>query len=108
MGYSVEETIRYNQLFDVYQNLLTEKQKDYFRYYFSDDYSLSEISEILKVSRNAVHLQIRGIIKNLENFEEKLEFVKKNSYIDDLLKALEKEDLTEESRKLIKIIEKVK
>jgi hypothetical protein len=109
MGYSVEEIIRFNDLFDLYQELLTEKQRIYFRYYFSDNYSLSEISEILGVSRNAVFLQIKNVIKNIEEFEEKLRLLELNKNIEGLIIELRKNDKLEQTIKdLINKIEKVK
>lgn len=39
---------------DCYSDLLTEKQQTYLEYYYQEDYSLSEIAQILDVSRNAV------------------------------------------------------
>lgn len=108
MAYSIEETIRLNNLFDIYQDLLTDKQKEYFKYYFSDNYSLSEIAEILDVSRNAVHLQVKNIIKNLESFDEKLKLLEKNKNYHELIEALKKENLSDSVQKFINKIEKVK
>lgn len=108
MGYNVEETIKLNQLFDIYQELLTEKQKEYFDYYFLKDYSLAEIAEIFDISRNAVHIQIKNIIKHLEEFEAKLKVLERNSNIIDLLEELKKEEnLSSRTKTLIKKIEKV-
>jgi predicted DNA-binding protein YlxM (UPF0122 family) len=108
MGYSLEETIKLNQLYDIYNQLLTDKQREYFSYYFKDNYSLSEIAEILDVSRNAVHLQIKNVVKNLEELDIKLGIIEQNKKISKLLKALEKEKLSGETMEIIKEIEKVK
>jgi predicted DNA-binding protein YlxM (UPF0122 family) len=108
MGYSLEETIKLNQLYDIYNQLLTDKQREYFSYYFKDNYSLSEIAEILAVSRNAVHLQIKNVVKNLEELDIKLGIIEQNKKISKLLKALEKEKLSGETMEIIKEIEKVK
>jgi predicted DNA-binding protein YlxM (UPF0122 family) len=108
MGYSLEETIKLNQLYDIYNQLLTDKQREYFSYYFKDNYSLSEIAEILDVSRNAVHLQIKNVVKNLEELDIKLGIIEQNKKISKLLKALEKEKLNGETMAIIKEIEKVK
>jgi hypothetical protein len=108
MGYSVEETVRLNQLFDIYQELLTEKQRVYFGYYFSEDYSLSEIAEILNVSRNAVHIQIKNIIQHLESFDAKLKLLTNKNLQDELLEQLKKENLSQETLELIEKIEKVR
>ncbi|MGD9964226.1 MAG: YlxM family DNA-binding protein [Candidatus Izemoplasmatales bacterium] len=108
MAYNIEETIRLNQLFDIYQELLTEKQKEYFRYYFSDNYSLSEIAELLKVSRNAVHLQLKNVTHNLEDLERKLHVLEKSTNLEDLLNALENENLNENTKTIINKMKKVK
>ncbi|MFA7076245.1 MAG: sigma factor-like helix-turn-helix DNA-binding protein [Candidatus Izemoplasmatales bacterium] len=108
MAYSIEETIKLNELFDIYQELLTDKQKEYFKYYFSDNYSLSEIAEILKVSRNAVHLQIKNVVTNLLNFETKLKINERNNLIEELLNSLVVENLNDKTNTIIKKIEKVK
>jgi len=108
MSYNIEDTVRLNNLYDLYQALLTEKQRQYFMYYFREDYSLSEIAEIMEVSRNAVHLQIKKITAYLETYEEKLELYKKlqlrQDIIDDLLNN---QELQKNIKDKIKKIEKV-
>jgi hypothetical protein len=59
---------------------LTEKQRQYFEYYYSDDYSLSEIADLLKVSRNAVFDQIKIVVNHLEDFEDKLGLLKQKQH----------------------------
>ncbi len=61
-----------NQLFDLYQSLLTEKQKLYFELYYKEDYSLQEISELYKLSRNAVFDHLKKVEEHLFSYEEKL------------------------------------
>lgn len=108
MSYSLTETVRLNQLFDIYQDLLTEKQREYFLYYFSEDYSLSEIADIAKVSRNAVHLQIKNIVNHLEGFENKLKLLEIKTLQNQLIEMLKKQPLTSDIETIIKKIEKVK
>ena len=52
---------KYNQLFDFYGCLLTEKQQEYFTSYYFDDMSLAEIADEHNISRNAVHDQLKKI-----------------------------------------------
>lgn len=59
-------------LFDIYKELLTDKQQEYFILYYYEDYTLSEIAESKNVSRNAVFDQIKKVINIIENYEEKL------------------------------------
>ena len=63
-------------LFEIYEKLLTEKQSQYFKYYYYDNYSLSEIAQFLEVSKNAIHDTINKVSKNLKQYEEKLNIYK--------------------------------
>lgn len=76
----IEKRENYNRLFDVYQSLLTKKQKSYFEMYYKDDYSLFEIASFFNVSRNAVYDQLNKTIKKLENYEKHLKIVEKADY----------------------------
>ena len=57
----MEDRIYLINLYDYYGDLLTEKQKEYFESYYFANLSLSEISENTKVSRNAVHKQLKEV-----------------------------------------------
>ncbi len=59
-------------LYDIYSNLLSEKEKESFEYYYFDDLSLSEIAEIMKTSRQGARDNIVRAEKSLLNYEEKL------------------------------------
>lgn len=106
MSYPIEDIIRLNSLFDLYQKLLTEKQAAYFMYYFREDYSLSEIADIMDVSRNAVHLQIKKVSAYLETYEDKLKLLEKQIKRQALLDLLEKHD--KDPKKVSELIEKIK
>ena len=88
-------------LFDVYKELLTSKQQEYFILYYYEDYSLKEISEMKDVSRNAVFDQIKKVINNLEEYESKLKIYEKTVKILDLSEKLS-EELKEELLSIIK------
>ncbi|PKE34754.1 putative DNA-binding protein [Macrococcoides caseolyticum] len=66
------KTMRMNYLFDFYQSLLTDKQRNYLEKYYMDDESLSEIAETFEVSRQAVYDNIRRTGDLLEEYESKL------------------------------------
>lgn len=82
----MENFVYLNNLYDIYKELLTQKQQDYFKDYYQNDLTLSEIAENNDVSRNAVHKQLKETIKNLENYEEKLKILEKKEKILDLIK----------------------
>lgn len=73
----IEVTERINHLMDFYAPLLTEKQNQVLEYYFREDYSLSEIAELMEVSRSAVHDLLRRCEAVLEAYEAKLHLYEK-------------------------------
>ena len=90
-----------NSLYDLYKNLLTKKQQEYFELYFFEDYSLSEIANEFNVSRNAIHTTLKKTIDKLEDVENKIKVYHKNKKI---LNILEKRDLTSKDINKIKKI----
>lgn len=68
-------------LFDIYKELLTAKQQEYFVLHYFDDFSFSEISEELNVSRNAPFDQIKKVVYLLEEYENKLKLYQKKQEI---------------------------
>ncbi|AVQ99019.1 hypothetical protein OBCHQ24_08360 [Oceanobacillus iheyensis] len=73
----LEKTTRMNYLFDFYQALLTQKQRNYMEMYYLEDYSLGEISKEAEVSRQAVYDNIKRTESMLETYEEKLHLYEK-------------------------------
>ncbi|QLK85851.1 putative DNA-binding protein [Staphylococcus sp. 17KM0847] len=66
------KTLRMNYLYDFYQSLLTEKQRNYLKLYYLEDYALSEIADTFDVSRQAVYDNIRRTGDLVEDYEAKL------------------------------------
>ena len=66
-------------LFDVYGALLTEKQQQAISLTYNDDYSLGEIAAMQGVSRQAVFDAIRRGEELLENYDECLGLIARNS-----------------------------
>lgn len=60
------------KLYDIYKNLLTDKQKQYFEYYYFEDLSLKEIGENLSVTKSLVGKTINTITDKLNEYDEKL------------------------------------
>lgn len=71
------KTMRMNYLFDFYQGLLTDKQRNYLELYYLEDYALSEIAETFQVSRQAVYDNIKRTDELLEEYEQKLQLFEK-------------------------------
>ena len=86
----MEQNIYLTNLYDYYGELLTDKQKEYFEYYYMENLSLSEISENYNVSRNAVHKQIKDAENKLLFYESKLKLSEKSKRIEELLNGVDK------------------
>lgn len=92
---TLEKTEQLNQLFDLYQSLLTEKQVLYFEHYYKEDYSLHEIAELYQVSRNAVFDQLKKVEEHLVFYEAKLHLLELQEKRKVLIeKAIETKDLS--------------
>ena len=59
-------------LFDIYGDMLTQKQRDFITYYYDDDLSLSEIAENEGITRQGVRDAIKRAEAQMESFEEHL------------------------------------
>lgn len=62
-------------LYDFYGPLLTDRQQELVRAYYLEDLSLGEIAGTQRVSRQAVHEQLRRALEALERYEERLGLV---------------------------------
>ncbi len=96
----MENVIYFNDLYDLYGNLLTEKQKMYFEDYYFNNLSLSEMAENYNVSRNAIFKQIHIVIDKLEEYEKKLELYKKKKSIENIILELNDEDIKKQLEEL--------
>ena len=79
----MDDVIYYNNLYDLYGELLTKKQRMYFEDYYFHNLSFAEMAENYGVSRNAVFKQIHIVLEKLEEYEKcLLLFQKKNKLIE--------------------------
>jgi hypothetical protein len=97
----MEDVIYYNNLYDLYGKLLTEKQREYFEDYYFNNLSFSEMAENYDVSRNAVFKQIHIVVDKLIEYEEKLELFKKKNKLVEISKKIDDKKLREELEELI-------
>jgi predicted DNA-binding protein YlxM (UPF0122 family) len=84
------KTNRINLMFDFYEKLLTEKQQQFMKLYFHDDYSLGEIAAEFQISRQAVYEHIKRSEAALEDYELKLQLLVKHEQRQEHLQQLEK------------------
>ena len=82
-------------LYDYYESLLKEEDRNYFKDYYFSNLSLSEIAENNNVSRNAVHKRIKKIEDYLNSYEEKLGLYRKEKEILSIIDDDKKEKMKE-------------
>lgn len=103
----LEKTLELQSLYDLYNPLLTDKQKRYFEQYYFDDYSISEISENEHISRNGVHDLLKRTVQKLYDLEAKLHLHKQAENREEIYQKYEKKGSDEIVDKLLEELRKV-
>ena len=81
----MHDVIYFNELYDIYGKLLTEKQREYFEDYYFNNLSLQEIADSYDVSRNAISKTLKEIKEKLDYYESNLKLLGNNKKIRELL-----------------------
>ncbi len=114
----MEKKVEEQFLYDIYGELLTDKQKLILDYYYNDDYNLAEIAELVHVTRQGVYDSVKRSKATMETYEEKLgllqRFLRERRLLNESIREI-KQLLTEEtvkqdaglSSELVKIQEKL-
>ena len=63
-----EEYIYYNNLFDIYGELLTAREQEIFNLFYEEDLSLGEIATHSNVSKSSIGKNIKVINQKLEKY----------------------------------------
>ena len=66
------KNLEITMLFDIYGDMLTQKQRDFITYYYDDDLSLAEIAQNEGITRQGVRDAIKRAEAQLLDFEEHL------------------------------------
>lgn len=94
------DRIYLTELFDCYEKLLTEKEKNCFKDYYEEDLSLAEIAKNNNVSRSAIYRKIKNVEDKLDNYEEKLQLNLKRNMISELMNINNLEEIKARLEKL--------
>ena len=76
-------------LYEIYKELLTDKEKEYFENYYFEDLSLQEMADNYEVSRSYVGKFINTIEKKLYKYETSLNINEKNIKIREIISNLD-------------------
>ena len=85
----MEKDFRYVELFELYQGLLTEKQRETFLSHYCYDLSLAEIAEPEGSTRQSVYAVIKTVKDKLDEYEQKLNIYAKNQKLIEVAKEIE-------------------
>ncbi len=94
----MEEIVYYNNLYDLYSELLTEKQRKYFEDYYFLNLSLGEMAQNYNISRNAAFKQLQNTLSKLKHYEEILKLQEKHEKLESVIKNIEDKELKEKLR----------
>lgn len=72
---TMEKIFEKSLLYDFYGELLTDHQKEVYGEYIHEDLSVTELSQILGISRQGAHDMVRRCDRILHGYEEKLHLV---------------------------------
>ena len=103
----MEEILYYTMLFDLYGELLTSKQQDYFKDYYFNNLSLSEIAENYEITRNAIHNQLREAKDKLEHYDKVLQLSTKQEKIKEICNKISDDNIKKELKDLFNLWKKI-
>ena len=85
----MKNRIYYTSLYDYYASLLTDVQRKYFKEYYFNNLSLSEIADNFNVSKNAISKTLKEVIAKLDYYERELKLLKNKGLIEKVIKDKE-------------------
>ena len=82
----MDSKLEISLLYDFYKELFNDSQQQVVELYINDDLSLSEVAEILKISRQGVRDSLNRATKKLRDYENKLhllsDWIIRNNYFE--------------------------
>lgn len=88
----LERRVYMNLLYDFYSPLLTDYQRNVYEMLCFSDMAPAEVARSLGISRQAVHILERRIMKRLEDIEKELHFAETTHRLEEQIRKLEEEN----------------
>ena len=83
------EVSELTELYDIYGELLNDKQRTIFEDYFIEDYSLAEVAEECDITRQGVYDTLNRIRKKLRSYENCMRIRERTGAIEERLGGME-------------------
>ncbi len=99
----MEKDLKYVELFELYQGLLTDRQRELFSSHYYFDLSLAEIAEPDGNTRQNVYAAVKKVKAKLDEYESILRLNEKNQKLTDVAALLNETD-KEAAIKIMEII----
>lgn len=99
----MEDVVYYNNLYDLYGCLLTEKQRQYFEDYYFHNLSFTEMAENYGISRNAVFKQVHIVVLKLKEYEDKLKLFEKKKKLEKIILKIDDKSIERELENIFEI-----
>ena len=101
----MEKDFRYVELFELYQGLLTERQREIFSCHYCLDLSLAEIAEPDGNTRQSVYAAIKTVKAKLDEYEKVLGLYQKNQKLIEISNKISSYD-SDISQQILEIVGK--
>lgn len=88
----MEKDLKYVELFELYQGLLTDRQRELFSSHYYFDLSLAEIAETDGNTRQNVYAAVKKVKAKLDEYESILHLNEKNQKLTDVAALLNETD----------------
>lgn len=88
-------------LYDIYKDLLTDKQREYFQNYYFEDLTLQEASDELNVSKQIISKTILQVTNKLKKYESTLHLNKIYNVLTVIREITTDENIKKELDKLL-------
>lgn len=88
-------------LYDIYKDLLTDKQREYFQNYYFEDLTLQEASDELNVSKQIISKTILQVTNKLKKYEITLHLNKIYNVLTVIRETTTDENIKKELDKLL-------
>lgn len=97
----MEKFVYYGMLFDIYQSLLKDNNKDIFKLYYEENWTLQEIADNMKVSKSYIGRIIKNTLVKLDEFESKLHIYEKQKKLEEILDMTHEENVRRKIKELL-------
>ena len=96
----MEKYVYYGMLFDIYQGLLKDSNKEIFKWYYDENQTLQVIAENLGVSKSYIGRIVKNTEKKLDELESTLHIYENKNKIKKLLEMNDIDKIKEELKKI--------